>query len=163
MSRPWGYLLILLAVMLPFQNCGKPMHSSRSSDLSSTTQCKAELKAEALKDVGHLNFSCGDFNNYACERRIFSPETENLSHKLMECAVGGEPCVEMSVLQFSTAAIQASGEDKDLFKKGGAYNREEVRCHHRYYYMGIPVFEGEGDSLEEALSQAMKACEGANP
>ena len=136
------------------------MLASKASSQASA-QCKAELKAEALKGTSPYVYHCDNFNNYRCERRVFSPNVATLSHSLKECLPGGDNCVDVEVNQFSTASALAAQEDAALFAAGGSYNREEVRCHHRYFYQGVAVFEGEGDSLEAALAGAMKACERA--
>jgi len=157
--RPAAWSLVLLCLLIPFQNCGKEMKAASYKDASSL-QCKAQLKAEALANFDAGSFDCGNFNHYACERRIFSPTVDDLSHQLTECLPGGENCVDVEVHQFSTANLTGS-EDPAFFEPGGSYNREEVRCHHRFLYEDTAIFEGEGDSLEEALSAAMKACDRA--
>lgn len=156
--RRYAWSIVALATFLPFQNCGQQMKSSRTETASA--QCKTELKAEAVKGVDPTLFSCGSFNNYKCDRRIFSPEVADMVHSLREC-VSGEICVDVEVRQYGTAHARGAPADEPLFEPGGSYNREEVRCYHRYFYQGIAVFEGEGSSLEEALAVAMKACESA--
>jgi hypothetical protein len=150
----------LLCLLIPFQNCGKQMKAATYSEGSSSAQCKAVLKAEALASFDAGSFECGNFNHYACDRRIFSPNVDDLSHQLKECVSGGQECVDVEVRQFSTAGLKSS-EDPALFAPGEAYNREEIRCHHRFFYEDVALFEGEGESLEEALAAAMKACDRA--
>lgn len=157
-TRPAAVSLVLLLFLVPFQNCGQKMQSASHKDASST-QCKAQLKAEALNGFDAGSFECGNFNHYQCERRIFSPDVGDLTHQLKECVAGGENCVDVDVRQFSTASQKAAGEDPALFVAGASYNREEVKCHHRFFYQDVAVFEGEGDSLEQALAAAMKACD----
>ena len=132
-----------------------------TSSAASSAQCKAILKAEAVAGTSANAYNCDNFNNYQCERRIFSPTVANMSHSIKECIGGGENCVDVEVNQFSTAAALASKEDAALFEPGGSYNRDEVKCHHKYFYSGIAVFEGESDNLEQALAAAMKACDHA--
>lgn len=160
--RPIAWSLVGLFLLIPFQNCGGQMKPATYSDTSSSSlQCKAQVKAEAVAAFDPASFECGNFNHYSCERRIFSPDVADMVHQLKECLVGGENCVDVEVRQFSTAAAKASGEDPSQFLPGGDYNREEVRCHHMFFYQDVAVFEGEGDSLEQALAQAMKACDQA--
>ena len=158
--RPVGLSLLLLCALLPFQNCGQ-MTASHDATVSSSAQCRAKLKADALSVARPADLNCSDFSQYRCERRIFSPDVENMSHSLRECSESGATCVDVEVRQFSTAAQRLAGEEASLFLPGGSYNREEVRCTHVYAYQNVRVFEGEGQSLEEALGQAVAACEHA--
>ena len=142
------------------------MSAARSSTESSSTsgasaQCRVQMKAEAVQDISQygISLNCGDFNSYQCERRIFAPDVASMTHSLKECFGSGESCVDMTVHQFSTADARERGEDAALFAPGASYNREEVRCVHRFAYKGVSVFEGESDHLEEALAHAMAACE----
>jgi hypothetical protein len=155
--RPIVLSVVLLCALLPFQNCGQQMTSARnpSSSSSGSAQCRAQLKAEALSAGRPSSLNCSDFSQYQCERRIFSPDVENMTHLLRECSVSGSTCVDVEIHQFSTADAKQSGEDPSLFAPGGSYNREEIRCTHNRLY------EGEGDSLEEALANAVAACEHA--
>lgn len=157
--RPITLSLLALCALLPFQNCGKQMEANNYDD-SNSQQCKAQLKAEAIASKSAPAFNCSEFNNYSCERRVFSPDVESLSHLLKECTSSGEICVDVEVRQFNTASAKSS-EPASAFLPGGEYNREEFRCHHKYTYRGVAVFEGEGDSIEEALASAMKSCESA--
>lgn len=118
---------------------------------------KAEVTANRLPAT---EMRCWDFNNFACERRVFSPDVENFSHSLKECLPGDQTCVDVDVLQFNTLAARL-GSRPQQFEPGGDYNREEIRCYHRIRIKGTVVFEGEGDSLAEALAGAVKACEAA--
>lgn len=156
--RPLVLSLLILFALLPFQNCGQEMSSAKSN--GNSLQCRAQFKAEAVAARHSQFFNCSEFNNYQCERRLFSPDVENMSHSLKECIGTGEICVDVDVRQFSTAAARTF-EPAEAFLPGGAYNREEFRCHHRYIYEGYAVFEGSGDSLEEALAAAMRSCEEA--
>jgi len=157
-SRRLALSVIALFAVIPFQNCGQQMKSSTVA--GSSQQCKAQMKAEAVDGVEPSAFRCGTFNNYACDRRIFSPDVADMSHLLKECIGEGETCVDVDVRQYNTAAAR-NPADEEMFSPGGSYNREEIRCHHKYFYRGVAVFEGEGDSLSEALAAAMKACESA--
>ncbi len=154
--RPLALALLALFALLPFQNCGKDMSAARSS--ANSQQCKAQFKSEAIAARHSGVFNCSDFSNYQCERRVFSPDIENMSHSLKECLGRGEICVDVDVRQFNTASARAF-EPPTSFLFGGTYNREEARCFHRYVYQGLAVFEGEGLILEEALAAAMKSCE----
>lgn len=128
---------------------------------TSSQQCKAQMKAEAIEGVDPGAFRCGSFNNYACDRRVFAPDIANMVHTLKECLGTGETCVDVEVHQYNTAGARGAPEDEPQFLPGGSYNREEHRCHHKYFYRGVAVFEGEGENLGEALAAAMKACESA--
>lgn len=158
--RPIAWLLFPSALLVPFQNCSQKMESAKVA-ASSSAQCKAQYKAEALQGLNPAALNCGNFNNYACDRRIFSPDVADMSHLLKECLVGGENCVDVEIRQYNTSPVRGAASDEYMFEPGGSYNREEIRCHHRYLYRQMAVFEGEGDSLEEALAAAMKACEKA--
>lgn len=154
--RPIVLSLLLLCALLPFQNCGQQMTAARNqSSTAGSAQCRAQLKAEALAAGRPASLNCSDFSQYQCERRIFSPDVENMTHFLRECSASGSTCVDVEIHQFSTAEAKNSDEDPSLFAPGGAYNREEIRCTHNRLY------EGEGDSLEEALAKAVAACEHA--
>lgn len=157
--RPLTLSMLALCALLPFQNCGKQMEANNYGD-SNSQQCKAQLKSEAIASKSAPDFKCSEFNNYACERRIFSPDVESLSHLLKECSASGNICVDVEVRQFNTASAREF-EPAAAFLPGGEYNREEFRCHHKYIYRGSAVFEGEGDSIDEALAMAMKSCESA--
>ena len=125
-----------------------------------SAQCKAKLINEAKAELTAFpqGVNCADFNQYSCERRIFSPSVSDMTHSLKECLSQGSACVDVEVRQFNTASAAASGAPED-FLPGGDYNREEIRCSHKYVYRGLRVFQGEGDSLEEALAEALKYCE----
>ncbi len=155
---PITFSLLALCALLPFQNCGQEMKSTQNE--ANSQQCKAQFKAEAIAAKMAPNFNCSDFNNYTCERRVFSPDVEPLSHYLKECVSTGEICVDVEVRQFNTASAR-SFEPAESFAPGAEYNREEFRCHHKYTYRNMAVFEGEGDSMEEALASAMRSCEEA--
>lgn len=127
---------------------------------ASSQQCKAQFKAEAVAAKMAPNFACSDFNNYSCERRVFSPDVEPLTHFLKECVSRGDICIDVEVRQFNTASARGY-EPVGAFAPGGDYNREEFRCHHKYTYRNLAVFEGEGDSMEQALASAMGSCEQA--
>lgn len=106
--------------------------------------------------------ACGDFNAYACERRIFSPEVSDLTESIKECVGSGNICVDVDVRQYNTATARNQNyTDASSFLPGGDYNHEEVRCHHKMVYRGTVIFEGASDSLEDSLARAMAACEQA--
>lgn len=152
---------VLSLLLFPFQNCGTGFKSAQLEQ-NSDLQCKAARKAEALrKSWPAAELGCGNFGNYECERRIFSPDIATMSHQLKECLPGGETCVDVNVFQFNTQAARNSSEDPNDFKPGGSYNHEEIRCQHRFTYRGTRVFEAQRDSLEESLAAVMKACEQA--
>jgi hypothetical protein len=160
----WRFLFTVLAagVLLPFQNCGKG-YKSADFDLnsfSSSSQCRVAAKAEALQklQVTRAPVNCSDFNQYACERRIFAPGIQNLSHSLKQCTADGSICVDVDVFEYNTDVARAIASSAS-FAPGGEYNRQEVRCRHRFSYKGVAVFEGAGDSLEQALAGALDACE----
>lgn len=125
-----------------------------------SAQCKAKLVNEAKAELKAFpqGVNCADFNQYSCERRIFSPSVAEMTHSLKECVYGGSFCVDVEVRQFNTSAARASALAED-FQPGGDYNREEIRCSHKYVYRGLRVFQGDGESLEEALAQALRLCE----
>lgn len=146
-------------MLCSFQNCGKGFESARL-DKSSSAQCKAALKVEALEQKWTAkDFRCDDFASYECERRIFSPDLQTMSHSLKECLPGDQICVDVNIFQFDTSAARTPASDTADFSQGGSYNHEEIRCRHRWLYKGASVFEGDRSSLEESLSVAMSACE----
>jgi hypothetical protein len=155
------YLFCLFGLTLPYQNCGNKMMSAHYSAVS--TQCRPAVKSQAIlaKAAVMPQFHCEDFNNYSCEQRIFSPAVDNMTHFLRQCIENSTTCVDVEVHQFSTAAAQKN-EAANLFAPGAAYNHDEFKCHHRFVYNGVAVFEGEGASLAEALAGALKECDGAN-
>lgn len=156
--RPLSLAALALMVLLPFQNCSSDLSSAKSQ--AASQQCKAQLKSEAIAARGTQSFRCSDLAGYQCERRIFTPTLENMVHNLTECLGGGEICVDVEVRQINTAAAR-NYEPEQSFAPGGDYNREEFRCHHRYTYKGLAVFEGQGESMEEALALAIRSCEEA--
>ena len=149
--------------LFSFQNCGKSFKSATAESLSSSAQCNAKMREEVpLLKLSAAQLRCGDFNAYACERRIFSPDVVDLSDSIKECIGGGETCIDVDVRQFSTALARARGiGDPASFELGGDYNHEETHCYHRMVQRGISLFEGAADSIEESLSKAMAACEHA--
>lgn len=160
----WNFLIAVLTVgvLLPFQNCGKAYKSAAFDldSISSSSQCRAAAQAEALQklQVTRVSLDCADFNQYMCERRVFAPGIQNLSHSLKECTVDGSVCVDVDVFEYNTT-VARSGAASASYAPGGEYNRQEVRCRHRFSYKGVAVFESEGDSLEQALAGALSACE----
>lgn len=148
-----------LGLIVSFQNCGKAFKPASTDGLSA--QCHANIKASAPANKltsGELH--CGDFNLYACERRIFKPDIQDMSHSLKECLPGDSICVDVDVRQYNTSAgRKASGVTDASYAEGGEFNREEVRCYHRMSYRGVALFEGEAATLEESLAKAMAACE----
>jgi hypothetical protein len=104
--------------------------------------------------------ACADFNNYTCERRVFSPDVSDMSHALKECLPGDRICVDVEVREFNTSVARATASEAS-FAPGGEYNHQEVNCSHRMVYRGVALFTGHADSLAEALAQAMSACEKA--
>jgi hypothetical protein len=150
-------VLALVGVLSPFQNCAK--FKAKEGDLFSA-QCQAKLRAEAPSlHLTAADLGCGDFNNYACERRIFSPDVANMVHQLKQCVGSGDICVDVEIRQFNTyGAAGATGAD---YAPGGTYNHEEDSCYHKMIYQGVSLFQGAGDSLEESLAKAMAACEQA--
>lgn len=154
--------ITIAGLMLPFQNCGQPFQVAKSTSTTSTSQCKAQIKASASSlKLNPSEFNCADFNSYGCERRIFRPDIANLWESLKECLPGGLVCVDVEVRQFSTAEVPRDSSDPASFIEGGEYNREEVQCRHRGIYKGISLFVGTASSLEESLALAMAACEEA--
>lgn len=120
------------------------------------------MKSEALKKKwSHADFRCDDFASYACERRVFSPDVQDMTHLLTECLPGDTICVEVDVRQYNTSVARGPSAQASDFEPGGSYNHEEVRCHHRWLYEGAVLFEGEKSTIEESLSAAMSACEKA--
>lgn len=156
--RPMSLAALALLVLLPFQNCSSDLTAAKSQ--AASQQCKAQLKADAIAARGSGVFHCSEFNSYQCERRIFSPTLENMVHNLTECLGGGDICVDVEVRQINTSAARKY-EPEESFAAGAEYNREEFRCHHRYIFKGLAVFEGQGESMEEALAMAMRSCEEA--
>lgn len=146
-------------MIVSFQNCGRGFKSQEISSVSA--QCREAVKAAAPSyKLTREELNCGDFNNYGCERRIFSPDLADMSHSLKECLPGDTICVDVDVRQFNTsAARRAEPIDEAAFAPGGEYNRQEVTCYHRMVYRGVSLFEGHADSLEASLAQAMSACE----
>jgi len=155
----WGVLAA--GILVSFQNCGKGFKATGSDSLSA--QCQANIKATAPSfklSAGQLN--CSDFNNYICERRVFSPDVSDLAHALKECLPGDQICVDVDVREFNTSSARKLPEStSEDFQPGGQFNHEEVKCMHRMVYRGVSLFEGNSDSIEEALAQAMKGCEQA--
>ena len=109
----------------------------------------------------NADFRCDDFASYACERRIFNPDIETMTHSLKECLPGNRICVDVDVRQFNTSVARGPNSSPADFAPGGSYNNEEVRCYHRWFYNGMAIFEGDRPSLEESLSVAMAQCEKA--
>ena len=85
-----------------------------------------------------------------------------MSHSLKECVPGGTICVDVDIRQFNTSAALGPESRAADFEPGGSYNHEEVKCAHRWRQNGMAVFTGDRESLEEALSEAMDACERAS-
>jgi len=160
-GRKFLWILIVTGLMVSFQNCGRGFRSLESS--SNSAQCLAKLRADAPS----LNFSatdlnCADFNAYACERRIFSPDAVDMTESLKECTSDNQICVDVEVRQFNTSAAANTGGLPDgAFAAGGEFNHEEIHCYHRMIYHGTSLFEGSGDSLDASLAAAMAACEKA--
>jgi hypothetical protein len=145
-------------MVFSFQNCGQKYEALHTL---SSQQCRAQTKAEALAEkIPARELGCGDFNNYVCERRVFSPDLATLSHSLKECLPGDLICVDVEVRQFNTTVAKASARPEQ-FEPGGDYNHEEIHCYHRMLYKGVALFEEPGDSLAEALARTMAACEAA--
>lgn len=161
LRRPLTWSLVAFFALIPFQNCGQKMSSAHSSSSGSSMACRAQLKSEGIEFLAKASIpiDCGNFNDYQCERRIFSPDVETMSHSLKECLGTGDLCVDVDIRQFSTAEARAAGEPAEMFSPGGDYNREEVRCAHRFAYRGVPVFDGEDDNIESAMARAIAACE----
>lgn len=159
-GRVISVILFSTGVALAFQNCATQKdHLNLSS--SSSAQCRTQLKAKVMAEKRPATeLKCGDFNNYSCERRLFSPDVDNLQHSIRECSVGGTACVDMDVRQFNTSGLR-EGAPREAFLPGGDYNHEEVHCYHHYLLKGLAVFEGSADNLEQALAQAMSTCENA--
>lgn len=161
------YVVLAVGILLPFQNCGKGFQSTNVDleSLSSSSQCRVAVKSEALQklEVTRVALNCSDFNQYSCERRVFKPGIQNLSHSLKECTADGSVCVDVDVFEYNTDVARA-GASSDSFAPGAEYNRQDVHCRHKFSYKGVAVFEGEGDSLEQALAGALAACEkGSQP
>ena len=151
---------MIVPPLLAFQNCGKGFVAAQINGASAL--CKAQMKSEALQmKWSAQDLRCDDFNSYACERRIFSPDVENMTHALQECLPGDSICVDVEVRQFATAQARSPSSRPEDFAPGGSYNHEEVRCYHRWLYEGMAIFEGDQGSLAESLSAAMSACENA--
>jgi hypothetical protein len=141
-----------------FQNCGAKYQPNASLS-SNSTQCLAKAKAEALaQKIPAGQLGCDDFNNYSCERRIFSPDLATLSHSLMECIPGSDICVNVEIHQFNTLAAKV-GSTPEQFEPGGDYNHEEIHCYHHLLVRGVALFDKSGESLAEALANTMKSCE----
>jgi hypothetical protein len=160
--QKFGWILLALGMVFSFQNCGKGFQPANESVFNSA-QCSAKIRAEAPSyKLSPSDLNCGDFNQYACERRIFSPDVTDLSESVKECVGSGDTCVDVDVRQFNTTPARTSGVTNDAsFAPGGDYNHEEVNCYHRMVYRGTSLFEGSAASLEESLAKAMSACEQA--
>lgn len=147
---------------LAFQNCGGGFESAGILNKSSSAQCKAKMKSEAQKlKWTNADFRCDDFSAYSCERRVFSPDVETMSHSLKECLPGDTICVDVEIRQFNTSVARNPAANPADFQPGGSYNHEEVNCYHRFFHNGLALFTGDKPTLEESLSDAMSACEKA--
>ncbi len=148
-----------IVLVFSFQNCGPGFKPSPNRVLSSLCSAKVKAAAKAEKfSAAQLN--CAEFNNYSCERRIFSPNTSDLSHSLKECILGDSICVDVVVRQFNTEGARTSATPES-YLPGGEFNREDIHCFHRMQDRGVALFEGRADSLESSLSVAMASCEDA--
>ena len=155
----WAFFA--LGLIFSFQNCSKGYQSKSAESLSTSAQCAAQMRTEAPSyNLSATDLQCGDFNQYACERRIFSPDTVDLTESLKECLPDSDICVDVEVRHFNTSAAQATAP-ASAFAPGGDYNHEEIQCYHRMVYRGVALFQSTADSLEQALANAMAACEQA--
>ena len=153
------WLFLGAGILGSFQNCGKGGFKSTGSDALSS-QCQATIKKAAPDfKLSASELKCSDFNEYACERRVFSPDLSDMVHQLKECLPGERICVDVTIRQINTQAGYKVSEDPVDFAPGGQFNNQEVKCSHRMVYRGVALFEGNADSLEAALAQAMSACE----
>lgn len=161
-SQKLMWSVFAAGMVISFQNCGKHFQPAESSQ-SLSSQCNAKLLSDAASlKLSPSELNCGDFNAYACERRIFSPDAVDISESIKECLPGDRICVDVDVRQFNTAGARSSSPDNALsFAPGGEFNHEEIHCYHRMVYRGMSLFEGAADSLEESLAKAMAACEQA--
>jgi hypothetical protein len=162
-QKQFMWMILAAGMIFSFQNCGKGFHPAISESMSSSAKCTAKMRSEAAAfKLSPSELNCGDFNAYACERRIFGPDVPDLAESIKECLPGGRICIDVDVRQFNTAKARASGVvDAASFAPGGDYNHEEIHCYHRMVYRGISLFEGTADSIEESLAKAMAACEQA--
>ncbi len=163
MKRRQGVLLGAFAagLMVSFQNCGKGFQTKVTDSLSAQCQAKIKESAPSFK-LSAEELNCSDFNQYSCERRIFSPDVSDISHSLKECLPGDQICVDVDVREFNTSsARKLAGVSPESLQPGGEFNREEVHCYHRMVYRGVSLFEGSGETIEESLAHSMAACEQA--
>ncbi len=153
------WIVLSAGVVGSFQNCSKTGFKA-AGDSTLSSQCQAAIKKAAPDfKLSPGELKCSDFNEYTCERRVFSPDVADMVHQLKECLPGDQICVDVTVRQFNTEAGRKSSEDPADFAPGGQFNNQDVNCSHRMVYRGVPLFDGRADSLEEALAQAMAACE----
>lgn len=152
-SKTVLWTILAGGLLFPFQNCSQGFRTAAPTDLSSA-QCTAKMRADAA--TLNLDVNCDEVKDYACERRVFSPEVESRAETLSDCSRGA--CIRVAARFFNTAG---AGDSQESYAPGGEYNHEEIHCYHRQTHRGLTLFEGEGDSIESSLAKAMAACKHA--
>lgn len=158
-GRPGLALLAVFTLMLPFQNCDGGLKSQNGIN-SQSAQCRAQAKVDGVAAIltGQLQPHCASLTEYSCERRLFSPDVDSLTHEVIECIGDDQTCVAMTIRQFNTSAAKKF-ESWEKFLPGGPYNREEVTCRHSSRFKGSALFEETAESLEVALAHVIDDCE----
>lgn len=150
-------LIGIMPVLTLFQNCGS-FETTEGKNLSS--QCTEKLRSKALSDPFWKKEACEEARNYKCHLSRFSPYVSDGKDQEQECVEfkGKEVCFSLSVLNFSTANLQAR-EPAQYFEEGGSYNRREYTCTHRGLMLGdVPIIQTESDDLADAVQQARTLC-----
>ncbi len=140
-----------------YLNCSGFKGTADIANFSSLTcQAKMQSKAEATIDISQ----CEKFENYLCERRIFSPSVDNASSASEFCGSlnNQQVCVQTSSLSFNTEPARSTAS-LDEFSDGGEFNREEFQCIYNLQGANTPLFQAQGDSVMSALSTAIELCQ----
>lgn len=155
------YLALLVAAVVNsilYVNCSgfKGTDGLSLSNLSSIS-CREKVQASAESKIEITQ--CENIENYKCERRIFSPSVENSSSDNEICGTfeGLPICVMTHLLSFNTEAARTPDSDAE-FSEGGEFNREDFQCIYNLAGANTPLFQALGESVMDALSNAVQLC-----
>ena len=161
---------LLCLMMIIFNNCspGFQILDPATVDVASlSAQCRQKIQNDAVLPEFDADLVCEDFRHYQCDQRSFRPgltSGSQMEHVCLVLAGVGQTCLDVKTFRFDTTPNRDVAEATD-FHEGGSYNRDEVVCFHdQIKSQNVPLIEGEGTSVAEALEKTIQSCRnGSHP
>ena len=154
------FYFILVSALL---GCIRPPQKKKCPTTSQVSMITT-TETIAIKEKSLDKSVCEELTLYRCDARVFSPDVQTSRYQEDYCfSDDNSQCIFIDTMHFSTADQKLSDKfatDND-FKAGGQYNDSEVICYHIDLLQdGKSLVKGDGDSVAEAIQEAITNCKG---